>query len=92
MNKAKREAITLSLSFEDKENLAQVAEECGYANVTAFVRAIAQRRIEIATENNLSRRIDVLRDRINALSEQRDADWRAIAQLQEVVYKSEVEL
>ena len=74
----KREVVTLSMGSADKALLTDKAADCGYDNLSAFVRAIARGDVPLAEDSNLSRRIDKLGDRIGWLEQQRQRDWDAL--------------
>ena len=69
-----REVVTLSMGAADKALLTDKAADCGYDNLSAFVRAIARGDVPLAEDGNLSRRIDKLVDRVNELQAQQQGD------------------
>jgi len=71
---AKREVVTLSMGATDKALLTDKAADCGYDNLSAFVRAIARGDVALAEDSNLSKRIDKLVDRVNELQAQQQRD------------------
>jgi septal ring factor EnvC (AmiA/AmiB activator) len=66
---------TIRLSAEQWDSLEALAQRTGYAgNRSAFISAIADGDIVVATAPDIHRRIDKMRDRIEQLEEQRRID------------------
>jgi len=70
----KREVVTLSMGAADKALLTDKAADCGYDNLSAFVRAIARGDVALSDQGNLAKRIDKLVDRVNELQAQQQRD------------------
>jgi hypothetical protein len=66
--------LQVRLSDEDKSALEELATDCGYDNLSAFVRAIARRESRLAEDSNLAKRIDKLVNRVNELQAQQQRD------------------